>query len=97
MSEPGTFSDPVIAMAVRDYLKKLIIDVLNTERPADRIGTVTAVDETFYTANVTLVDNSEIKARLGSIIPDVGDVVRLTGKASSAWVEDVLGVPSFRT
>lgn len=91
------FGDFDTAMKARDTLTRLMINVLDRERPAYKYGTVISIDPDGRFCMVRFpggaTDGSnDVKVRIGAIAPrGIGTTVRVAGYAGDKFISDVLG------
>lgn len=91
------FGDFETAMKMRDTVTRLMISVLDHERPPYRYGTVISIDPDGRTCTVRFpggaTDGSnDVSVKLGSIQPQTtGQTVRVDGYNGDKFVADVLG------
>lgn len=91
------FGDFDTAIQARETLTRLMISVLDQERPPYRYGTVISIDPDNRFCTVRFpggaTDGSnDVKVRLGGIQPSVpGQTVRVAGQSGDNFVSDVIG------
>lgn len=82
------------SLQMRDTLKRMIRVLVDAERPRYRYATVESVD--YSTRKAAVVHNGEtgsVQVNMGSIMPYVGQKVRVEGIGTDKFITDVYGKP----
>lgn len=87
------FKDPQTAISARDALTRLMVSVLDQERPPYRYGTVDFINPDGRTCAVKFDPADDaITVTMGAVQPtSVGQVVRVSGRPGDLFISDVIG------
>lgn len=98
MVEVDTFADPAIAQRTRDAVARLMIKVIDQERPPYKYGVVDSIDPGGHFCMVVLETGQlPVEVAFGGSRPtQVGQVVRVEGRRGDRFIADVIGgaIPS---
>lgn len=87
------FDDPSLALRTRKVIDSLVREIIDQERPGERLGQVTAINPDLRACYVLFPGATEsMPVAMGAIQPSaVGQIVRVAGRAGDRFVIDVLG------
>lgn len=90
-----TLADYAASLQMRDLIQTMVETAINQQRPKYQYAQVKNIDPENYQCGVVFVGDpatNVITVKMGSIQPvQVGQVVRVGGKAPDKFVEDVMG------
>lgn len=85
------FDEQKFAARFRDWVREIVKDEVDRQRPPYRYGVVVAVDAVNKKVDVDFEGApSTVPVRYGSVAPSAGDVVRVAGLRHDRYVDDVV-------
>jgi hypothetical protein len=86
--EPVGFEDLSTAARTRDIMTRLMVKIIDQQRPPIRLGTVETIDPSFAFANISYQGAASVPVKIGAIRPTgAGQTVR----TQDGWIVDVIG------